>query len=95
KPIRENFFRRNKIIAMLSNKIVVIQANKNSGSLITAKYGMKKEKEVFAVPGDITNELNEGSNRLLRNGAKVYIAIGNIMRRKNKKEEKIKEEVEK
>ncbi|MGL4874569.1 MAG: DNA-processing protein DprA [Clostridium sp.] len=95
KPIRENFFKRNKLIALLSNKIVVIQANKNSGSLITAKYGIKKGKEVYAVPGDITNELNEGSNILLRNGAKVYVAIGNIMRRKNKKEEKVKEEVEK
>ncbi|MGL5414525.1 MAG: DNA-processing protein DprA [Clostridium sp.] len=95
KPIRENFFKRNKIIGMLSNKIVIIQASKNSGSLITAKYGIKKGKEVFAVPGDITNELNEGSNILLRNGAKVYVAIGNIMRRRNKKEEIEKEEEDK
>ncbi|MGL5416445.1 MAG: DNA-processing protein DprA [Clostridium sp.] len=85
KPIRENFFKRNKLIAMLSNKVVVIQANKNSASLITAKYAIKEGKEVYAVPGNIDNELNEGSNILLRNGAKVYTAISNIIRRKNKK----------
>ena len=64
-----NFRERNRIIAALSDGIILIEAQKNSGSLITIKYGKKLNKKIFAVPGCLDNELYEGSNIVLCEGA--------------------------
>lgn len=48
---KENFLKRNELIAMLSHKIVIVQAFKDSGAIYTATYGLKYNKEVYAVLG--------------------------------------------
>lgn len=64
-----NFRERNRIIAALSDGIVLVEAKKNSGSLITVNYGKSLNKKIFAVPGCLDNELYEGSNYVLSSGA--------------------------
>lgn len=83
KNIKQNFIKRNEVISMLSEKIVVVQASKDSGSLYTARTGIKYNKEVFAVPNSVYDIFSVGSNKLLSEGAKPYINIRSIL--KNKK----------
>ena len=66
KPDRENFPRRNRIIAGLSDAIVVIQSAEKGGSLITAEYANDYFKDVFAFPGRISDEYSSGCNRLIK-----------------------------
>ncbi len=66
--LRKNFIERNRIIAALSEGIILIEAKANSGSLHTVKYAKKLEKKVFAVPGSINDEKYEGSNAVLAEG---------------------------
>ncbi len=63
-----SFPQRNRIIAGLSLAIVVIEAKEKSGSLITAEWGRKQHKPVFAVPGSIYSTASAGCNWLLKNG---------------------------
>lgn len=62
---KSNFIKRNELIAMLSDKIVVVKANKDSGSLYTAYYGVKYGKGVYSVPGNINSKSSEGTNTLI------------------------------
>ncbi len=66
-----NFARRNRIIAALSDAIIVVQAPLNSGAMITARWGFKLEKAVFTLPSDVIYENGAGNNRLLAEGAMV------------------------
>lgn len=78
--IRQNFIKRNELIAMLSEKIIVVQAGKNSGALYTAEVGMKYKKEIFAVPNSIYDSFSIGTNYLISKGAKPYINIQSIFK---------------
>ena len=60
---------RNRIIAGIANSILVIEASKNSGSLITANYGMEYNRDIFVVPGSPMDGRSCGSNMLIQNGA--------------------------
>jgi len=70
---------RNRLISALSDKLVVVEARKKSGSLITVDFALEQGKEVFGVPGRVTDELSEGVNKLLRVGAGVLTRPEDIL----------------
>ncbi len=73
RPNPRHFPKRNLLISAWSYKILVIEAGAKSGSLITANYGKQYGREIFAVPDNIYNPESIGSNRLINDGATIYL----------------------
>jgi len=66
RPDRENFPMRNRIIASMSDVVVVVESKKRGGSIITAEFANSYNKDVFAIPGRLTDSVSEGCNRLIK-----------------------------
>ena len=79
-PDRYLFPKRNRIISGLSDAVIVVEAKKRSGSLITADCALEQGKAVYAVPGRITDELSYGTNWLLSQGASPFCSVEEFLK---------------
>jgi DNA processing protein len=78
-PLRYHFPRRNRIIAALAQGVLVVEASRRSGSLITVDQATDLGRDVLAVPGPIGRESSAGTNELIRDGAAVVLGVDDIM----------------
>lgn len=73
KPLAQNFPPRNRMIAGLSDAVIVVEAKKRSGTLITVDMALEQGREVYVIPGRITDPMSYGCNRLIAQGAEGIV----------------------
>ena len=78
-PLKHHFPKRNRLIAALALAVVVVEATPQSGALSTARWAADLGREVLAVPGSIRSPQSEGTNQLIRDGARPYLGFGDLL----------------
>jgi DNA processing protein len=78
-PLKHNFPKRNRIIAALAHAVVVVEATERSGALSTARWAADLGREVLAVPGSIRSHQSSGTNLLIRDGARPFLGIADLL----------------
>ncbi len=79
RPISRLFPPRNRIISALSDAVIVVEARKKSGTLITVDMALEQGKEILVVPGRITDPLSIGCNSLLKQGASPILSVEDVL----------------
>ena len=79
RPHAGSFPRRNRLISGLSRAVVVVEADRKSGALVTAQEGLEQGRTILAVPGPITSRTSAGTNLLIQQGAKPVLCAGDIL----------------
>ena len=78
-PEAGNFPARNRLISGLSLGVLVTEAPETSGALITTRFAAEQGRDIFAVPGNVTSRGSVGANRLIQDGAKMVLEVGDIL----------------
>lgn len=80
KPLKNNFPARNRIISALADKLIVVEAeNEKSGTMITVDFSLELGKEIYVVPGNINSKMSVGTNKLIKDGAKIITEFNDII----------------
>lgn len=86
-PNSNHFPKRNRIISGISLGVLVVEAEYRSGASITAQYARKQEKPLFCIPSNIDSSKGIGTNRLIKEGAKLVTSVSDILEQINIKEQ--------
>ncbi|MBZ9688910.1 DNA-processing protein DprA [Clostridium estertheticum] len=83
KPIQSNFIMRNYLLSAWCEKLLVVEASERSGALTTAKFAKENKTEIYAAPNNIYAEEGKGTNKLIEEGAKIYLTPNQLVDKKN------------
>ncbi len=93
-PDRERFPARNRIIAGISDAVIVIESKRSGGSMITANFANDYNKDVFAIPGRIQDEYSQGCNKLIKEHKAFLLESADELIKMMRWEKRSKEEVQ-